>query len=88
MDSFWTIFWLGAIAFAFLAYLLLLFAISADLFRDDRTSGWMKAFWVCFLLLVPFVSALIYVILKSDGIAERSSTTTRIQSRGADPDAG
>ncbi|AHK27343.1 PLDc N-terminal domain-containing protein [Rhodococcus opacus] len=88
MDSFWTIFWLGAIAFAFLAYLLLLFAISADLFRDDRTSGWMKAFWVCFLLLVPFVSALIYVILKSDGIAERSSTTTRIQSRGAAPDAG
>jgi hypothetical protein len=34
----------------------------------------MKAFWVSFLLLVPFVSALIYVILKSDGIAERSRT--------------
>ncbi|WP_370184138.1 hypothetical protein [Rhodococcus wratislaviensis] len=75
MDSFWTIFWLGVISLAFLAYLLLLFAISADLFRDARTSGWMKAFWVCFLLLVPFVSALIYVILKSDGIAERSRTT-------------
>ncbi|MDT2004867.1 hypothetical protein FXW78_09340 [Rhodococcus opacus] len=70
--DFWTIFWLGVIALAFLAYLLLLFAISADLFRDDETSGWMKAFWVCFLLLVPFLSALIYVILKSDDMAERS----------------
>jgi hypothetical protein len=43
MDSFWTIFWLGAISLALLAYLLLLFAISADLFRDHGTSGWMKA---------------------------------------------
>ncbi|MFD6065474.1 PLDc N-terminal domain-containing protein [Rhodococcus wratislaviensis] len=74
MDSFWTIFWLGVISLAFLAYLLLLFEISTDLFRDHRTSGWMKAVWVCFLLLVPFVSALAYVIVKNDGIAERSRT--------------
>lgn len=72
MDSLWTIFWLGAISLALLSYLVLLFEISADLFRDHEESGWNRALWVCFLLLVPFVSGLIYVILKSDGMAERS----------------
>ncbi len=72
MDSFWTVFWLGVISLALLSYLVLLFEISADLFRDRQSSGWMRALWVCFLLLVPFVSGLVYVILKSDGMAERS----------------
>ncbi|MGG7099593.1 hypothetical protein [Rhodococcus sp. 24CO] len=72
MDSFWTVFWLSVISLALLSYLVLLFEISADLFRDRQTSGWMRALWVCFLLLVPFVSGLVYVIAKSDGMAERS----------------
>ncbi|TSD47166.1 hypothetical protein FFI94_014045 [Rhodococcus sp. KBS0724] len=72
MDSFWTLFWLSVISLALLSYLVLLFEISADLFRDRQISGWMRAVWVCFLLLVPFVSGLVYVIVKSDGMAERS----------------
>jgi len=58
--------------FLFVAWLWILFAIISDLFRDHEISGWGKAGWVLFLLILPFLGALIYLIARGDGMRERT----------------
>jgi Phospholipase_D-nuclease N-terminal len=58
--------------FLFAAYLMVLFTIIGDLFRDHQLSGWAKAAWVVFLIFVPFLAALIYLIARGDGMRERA----------------
>jgi hypothetical protein len=48
-----------------------LFQVVVDLFRDQDLSGWWKAIWIIFLIVVPFLSLLIYVIARGRGMAER-----------------
>jgi hypothetical protein len=72
MEGFWEFFWFIFVCFAFVAYLSVLFSIITDLFRDRQTSGWVKAVWIFFLFVVPFLSALIYLIVRSDSMAKRS----------------
>lgn len=57
--------------FLFVAYLIILFQILSDLFRDKGTNGWVKAIWVVALLFIPFLTALIYLIVRGQGMAER-----------------
>jgi hypothetical protein len=70
--SFWDIVWFIIISFAFIAYLMILFSIFGDLFRDRDTSGLAKGAWVVALILLPFLSALVYLIARGGGMAERS----------------
>jgi hypothetical protein len=58
--------------FLFAAWLMILFSIISDLFRDHQLSGWGKAAWVIFLIFVPFLGALIYLIARGDGMRERA----------------
>lgn len=58
--------------FLFAAWLMILFTIISDLFRDHEMSGWGKAAWVVFLIFVPFLAALIYLIARGDGMRERA----------------
>jgi len=71
--SFWDIVWFIFISFVFIAYLMILFSILGDLFRDKDTSGFVKALWVIALLVVPFLTALIYLIVRGHGMADRSA---------------
>jgi hypothetical protein len=71
-ENVWNIIWLLFWSFAFVAYLFALFAIIGDLFRDQELNGWLKAVWIIFLIFVPFLTALIYVIARGRGMAERS----------------
>ncbi|MET0976309.1 MAG: SHOCT domain-containing protein [Leifsonia sp.] len=71
-DNFWNIIWIFFWSFAFIAYLMALFAIIGDLFRDHKLNGWWKAVWVIFLLFVPFLTALVYLIARGQGMAERA----------------
>ena len=73
MNSFLDFLWLIIISFAFVAYLMMLFSIITDLFRDKATSGWVKAIWLLALLFLPFLTALIYVIVRGRGMAERQA---------------
>ena len=70
--SFWEFFWLIAVSFLFIAYLMVLFSIIADLFRDRDLNGWAKAAWVIALIFVPIVTSLIYLIARGRRMAERS----------------
>jgi HAMP domain-containing protein len=58
--------------FLFVAWLWILFAIISDLFGDHETSGWAKAAWVFFLLVLPFLGALVYLIARGDGMRKRT----------------
>lgn len=58
--------------FLFVAWLWILFAIISDLFRDHEISGWGKAAWVFFLLILPFLGALVYLIARGDGMRDRT----------------
>ena len=83
MNSFGDFFWLLVWAFVFGCYLVVLFQIVVDLFRDPGLSGWWKAIWIIFLIIVPFLSALIYVIARGSGMAERHLAA---QGRGREAD--
>ena len=58
--------------FFFVIWIWILITILGDLFRDHETSGWAKAAWVFFLVFVPFITALIYLIARGDGMRERA----------------
>lgn len=72
-DSFWDFLWTGVVIFAFIAYLMILFNILADLFwRDHKTSGVVKAIWVVFLIVLPYLTAIVYLIARGKGMSERA----------------
>ena len=58
--------------FLFAAWLMVLFSIFGDLFRDHSMSGWGKAAWTIFLIFVPFLGVLIYLIARGSGMRERA----------------
>jgi hypothetical protein len=70
--SFWDIVWFIILSYALIAYLMLLFSLIGDLFRDRDTSGFVKALWFVAFIVVPFISAMVYLIVRGKGMAERS----------------
>lgn len=71
-SSVWDILWWALTAFVFLAYLMALFSIIGDLFRDRELSGGLKAVWLVFLLFLPFLTALAYLVFRGNGMAARA----------------
>src|SRR4051794_26559668 len=70
--DFWSFFWLLVWSFFFVAYLMVLFQIFGDLFRDDELGGVAKALWVLVLVFFPFIAALVYLVARGKGMAERT----------------
>jgi hypothetical protein len=58
--------------FFFVIWIWILITILSDVFRDHQLSGWWKAIWVLFLVFIPFVTALIYLIARGSGMRERA----------------
>jgi len=71
MSNFWDILWLIFSTFVFIAYILILFQIVVDLFRDHELGGGFKALWIIGLIFVPLLTALIYIVARGRGMAER-----------------
>ena len=58
--------------FFFVIWIWILITILTDLFRDHELSGWAKAAWVLFLVFIPFLTALIYLIARGAGMRDRT----------------
>jgi hypothetical protein len=58
--------------FLFVVWFWILFAIISDLFRDHGMSGWAKAAWIVFLVFIPMLSALVYLVARGSGMRERT----------------
>ena len=71
MSNFWDLMWLIVSTFVFIAYLLVLFQIVVDLFRDPELGGFAKAVWIIGLIFLPVMTALVYIIARGRGMAER-----------------
>ena len=73
--SFWEVLWFCFVSFVFIAYLMVMFSIIADIFRDPDTSGGIKAVWLIALIFLPFVTAIAYLIARGKSMQERSVRT-------------
>jgi hypothetical protein len=71
MNSFWDFFWFIIISYVFIAYLMMLFNIIGDIFRDRELSGFAKGAWMVALIFLPFLAALVYLISRGTGMAQR-----------------
>ncbi len=80
----WDFIWMFFTIFVFFAWLMALFSIIGDLFRDRALSGWAKAVWLLFLIFVPFLTALVYLIARGSGMAERAASQAKAQKNAAD----
>ena len=69
---FLNIFWTILIFFAWVVYIWIAVTVLVDVFRRRDISGWGKAAWVIFVIVVPFIGVLAYLIFNHDGMAERS----------------
>ena len=69
LDVFWTI----LIFFSWIAWIWILVAILTDVFRRRDIGGFSKAAWVVFLIVLPFIGVLVYLIAQHDGMAERNA---------------
>ncbi|WP_194408597.1 SHOCT domain-containing protein [Microbacterium cremeum] len=73
MSFFGEFFWFLLWSFYFIAYLYVVIVIITDLFRDHKLNGWLKALWIIALIFVPFLTALVYIIARGKGMAERAT---------------
>jgi Phospholipase_D-nuclease N-terminal len=85
MSYFWDAVVLMASTFFFITYLIILFQVVVDLFRDGEMGGGSKVIWILGLILVPLLTALIYVLARGRGMAERQRAALRAAK--ADTDA-
>jgi hypothetical protein len=77
MSNFWDTVWLILMTFVLVAYLLVLFQIIVDLFRDKDLGGLAKAIWFIALIFLPFLTALLYIIFRGRGMSERQAAAVR-----------
>jgi type VI protein secretion system component VasK len=79
LGAFWTIFEL----FLFVVWIWLLFWIFADIFRSRDMSGWSKALWTVFVLVIPVIGILCYLIVRGGSMHERAVRDARQQDEAA-----
>lgn len=68
LELFWTMLWF----FMFVAWIALLIRLLADVISRDDASGWVKALWILFIIVLPLLGALVYLIANGRGMAQRS----------------
>lgn len=67
MDLFWSMLWF----FMFFIWIWLLISIFGDIFRSTDLSGWGKAFWTLFVIILPYLGVLVYLIARGRSMTER-----------------
>jgi hypothetical protein len=80
LDVLWTL----IIIFAWVIWFWLLITVFADVFRRHDIGGGTKALWVVFVIILPFLGVLIYLIAESKGIAERNEKQQQAAQKQAD----
>ena len=73
LNLFWTMLWL----FLWILWIFLLVRIILDIFRSDDLGGWGKALWVIFIVILPFIGVLVYLIARGAGIQRRDARQAR-----------
>ena len=69
LDLFWTMLWF----FLFFAWIWLLISVFSDIFRSADLSGWAKALWILFVVVLPYLGVLVYLIARGGKMQERAA---------------
>ena len=77
MSYFWDAVVLMASTFFFIAYLIVLFQVIVDLFRDPEMGGGTKVLWIIGLIFLPVLTALVYILARGSGMTERQRAAMR-----------
>jgi Short C-terminal domain/Phospholipase_D-nuclease N-terminal len=75
LELFFTMLWF----FLFIVWIWLLISLFADIFRSSDLSGWMKALWCLFIIVLPILGSLIYLIARGHSMVDRSMSERRAQ---------
>jgi hypothetical protein len=76
--------WTMIIFFAWVIWLWIAITVLADVFRRHDISGWGKAAWTVFIIVVPFLGVLVYLIAQHEGMRERSAKQAQAQQEALD----
>ena len=84
MTEFWQMtLWILEV-FILYAWILVMFNVISDLFRDQDLGGFAKAIWIVLLIFIPFLTAIVYVLARGKGMAERSVAAHAMAKENAD----
>ena len=79
LDVFFTMMWF----FLWVLWFFLLFRVIMDIFRSRDLGGWGKAGWLVFVIVLPFLGVLVYLIARGHKMTERDVTQAREQDQAA-----
>ena len=80
LDILWTMF----IFFLFIIWIWILITVFADIFRRKDIGGGTKALWIVFVILLPYLGVLVYLIANHDGMADRNIQQVQKQQEATD----
>lgn len=80
LGAFWTVLWV----FLWIAWIVLLFKVILDVFRSHDIGGWAKALWAIFVVLIPWLGVLVYLIVRGGSMQERDVAEMRAQREAFD----
>jgi hypothetical protein len=80
LGAFWTAMWI----FLWVLWIVLLFRIIGDIFRDDTLSGAGKAGWLVFVVVLPFLGVFVYVLARGKGMGRRETRHIQAQQQAFD----
>ncbi|MFF7725600.1 SHOCT domain-containing protein [Streptomyces sp. NPDC008001] len=80
LGAFWTILWIVL----WVSWFILLFRVIVDVFRDDTLSGWAKACWLLFTILLPFLGVFVYVLVRGRSMGARERRHLQAQQEALD----
>ena len=76
--------WAMIVFFAWVAWIWIVITVFIDLFRRHDIGGWGKAGWVVFVIVIPFLGVLVYLIAQHDGMRERTLEQAKSQQAAMD----
>ena len=77
--TFGDVMWSMFVFFAWILFFWMLFVVFGDLFSRHDVSGWAKAGWTLFVIILPFLGIFIYLIAEGKGMGERSLARAQAQ---------
>jgi hypothetical protein len=79
LQVFWSMIWF----FLFFMWIMLVFRVFGDIFRDQETGGFAKVLWIVFIIVLPFLGVFIYLIARGNKMAEREVASIKAQDEAA-----
>jgi ABC-type multidrug transport system fused ATPase/permease subunit len=75
----WSLVWF----FLLFMWIMLVFRVFGDLFRDHETGGFAKVLWIIFIIVLPFLGVFVYLIARGNKMAEREVAAMKAQEEAA-----